>query len=377
MDFRFSEDIEAFRARIRGLLSRTLTPEFRCSAIDENGWSPAFSRLLGGEGLIALHWPKEYGGRGGNHFEQLVYAEELARADAPTRFHFMGASLVGPSILLFGNDEQKTFFLPRIASGEISFCQGFSEPNAGSDLASLVVQAQRDGDDYIVTGQKIWTSDAHRANYCWLGARTDTSAPKHKGISTFVVDMSLPGIEVRPLITMNGHHHFNEVFFDSVKVPASALVGIENRGWYQMTTTLDFERSGAARFVGVARTVERLAEDLRRRKGPGTAQARAALAEASIACEVGRLIAYRVAWLQSQGEVPNHEASASKAFGSSLEQQVATVALRIAQLPGTTAVHEGGLADAYMWSAAASIRGGTNEVQKNIIATRGLGLPRQ
>lgn len=377
MEFRFSPELEGFRSHIRELLTGILTDDFRSSEIDEGGWSPRFSRLLGQEGLVALAWPKEYGGQAGSYFEQLVYGEELARVDAPTRFHFMGSSLVGPSILLFGNEQQKVDYLPRITRGEISFCQGFSEPNSGSDLASLRVSARRDGDEYVISGQKIWTSDGHRADYCWLGARTDPDAPKHKGISTFVVDMRTEGIEVRPLLTMNNHHHFNEVFFNDVRIPAENLVGVENRGWYQMTTTLDFERSGASRFVGLKRILDDLANYLRADAVRCETGLKVQLADAVLACEVGQLLAYRVAWMQSRGQIPNYEASMSKAYGSSLEQHVANLAVKIGGLTGCVDARNGlGMGDAYMWSAAASIRGGTNEVQKNIIATRGLGLPR-
>ncbi len=380
MEFRFTRDLEAFREDIRSYLEKELTEEFRAREVEEGGWSPSFSRQLGERGYIAFAWPTEYGGKGGSHFEQLVYAEELARADAPTRFHFMASSLVGPSVLLYGSDEQKKDYLPRIARGEISFCQGFSEPNSGSDLASLSVRATREGDSFVINGQKIWTSDAHRADYCWLGARTDPQAPKHKGISTFVVDMSLPGIVVKPLLTMNDHHHFNEVFFNDVVLPADALVGQENHGWYQMTTTLDFERSGAARYVGLRQTVDRLAARLRRTRPAGAEVLRLELADLHVACEVGRLISYRVAYLQSKGEIPNSEASMSKAFGSSLEQRVADFGVRMfgggGNVWGPSPETHLDVADNYMWSAAATIRGGTNEVQKNIIAGRGLGLPR-
>ena len=380
MEFRFSKELETFRQDIRSYLDAELTKEFRANEVEEGGWAPSFSRKLGSRGYIAFAWPTEYGGMGGSHLEQLVYSEELARADAPTRFHFMASSLVGPSILLYGSDEQKKDYLPRIAHGEISFCQGFSEPNSGSDLASLSIRATREGDSYVINGQKIWTSDAHRATYCWLGARTDPEAPKHKGISTFVVDMSLPGIVVQPLLTMNGHHHFNEVFFNDVVIPADALVGEENRGWYQMTTTLDFERSGAARYVGLQRTIDMLLDRARSLPPASADTLRLELADLQVACEVGRLISYRVAYMQSQGEIPNSEASMSKLFGSSLEQQVMNVGMRVHGLAGNECAMDSenslDIADLYMWSAAATIRGGTNEVQKNIIAGRGLGLPR-
>jgi alkylation response protein AidB-like acyl-CoA dehydrogenase len=253
-------------------------------------------------------------------------------------------------------------------------------------LAGLQLRAEREGDEYVVTGQKIWTSDAHRADFCWIGTRTDPEAPKHRGISTFILDMQSPGINVQPLLSMGDHHHFNEFFLEAVRIPAENRVGDENRGWYYMTTTLDFERSGAATFVAVQQSLERtrryFVEERPGGERGGDDQRRSGLADLMVAATAGRWISYRVVWLQSQGRVPNYESSMSKLFGSTLSTEIANQGVRMAGLYGQLAPGsphaplDGRLEDAYIWGAAAGIRGGTNEVQRNIIATRGLGLPR-
>ena len=388
MDFRFQPTIEEFRAEVREFLDETLTPEFRADPelVQEGGFSREFTRRLGERGWLTLAWPEEYGGQQRSHFEQLVYNEEMARSAAPGRAHMMAVGLVGPSIMMHGNERQKAHYLPKIAAGEICFCQGFSEPGAGSDLAGLQLRAEREGDEYVVTGQKIWTSDAHRADFCWIGTRTDPEAPKHRGISTFILDMQSPGINVQPLLSMGDHHHFNEFFLEAVRIPAENRVGDENRGWYYMTTTPDFERSGAATFVAVQQSLERtrryFVEERPGGERGGDDQRRSGLADLMVAATAGRWISYRVVWLQSQGRVPNYESSMSKLFGSTLSTEIANQGVRMAGLYGQLAPGsphaplDRRLEDAYIWGAAAGIRGGTNEVQRNIIATRGLGLPR-
>jgi 3-oxocholest-4-en-26-oyl-CoA dehydrogenase alpha subunit len=389
MDFRLPAAAEAFRGEVCRFLDGLLTPEFLSdpAIVQEGGFSRPFTRALGERGWLTMAWPKEYGGQARSIFDQVVYNEEMAARGVPGRAHMMAVSLVGPSIMIYGNDEQKARFLPAIARGEIVFCQGFSEPNAGSDLAGLQLAARRNGDEWVVNGTKIWTSDAHRADFCWLGARTDPDAPKHKGISTFVVPMDTPGITVSPLLTMGGHHHFNQVFFDNVTLPATALVGEENRGWYHMTTTLDFERSGAGTFAAARRLLQRIVDFYRdtaraRMTAVGAEMVRLRLADLAVAVNVGSVLSYRVAWLQAAGRIPNYEASMVKLYGASLNQVIANTAVAIAGPAGQLTPDDaraplaGAIEDGYVWSAAATIRGGTNEVQKNIIATRGLGLPR-
>ena len=264
MDFKFSPDDEAFRQDVVAFLDDALpddwadTPEgiAEDGAADAARWAFTrdFSQKLGERGWRTLGWPKEFGGAEAGPIRQALFNETMAYYRAPT--YDQGVDRVGPTFMLHGSEEQREFFLPKIRDADIVWCQGFSEPGSGSDLASLQCRATRDGDDYVINGQKIWTSGAHHADYIFFLARTDADAPKHRGISFFVADMKSPGISVRPLVNMANRSHFNEVFFEDVRVPAKWLVGEENRGWYVATTTLDFERSGIGRVVAGVRLLE-------------------------------------------------------------------------------------------------------------------------
>ena len=273
-----------------------------------------------------------------------------------------------------------------IAGAEVRWCQGFSEPGAGSDLASLQTRAVRDGDDYLINGQKIWTSNAHHADWILLLTRTDPQAPTHRGISMFVVDMKTPGITIRPLRHITGVHGFNEVFFEDVRVPATNMVGELNRGWYAATTTLDFERSGIERNLVARRDWERIAALLRTPAVQATLAGRPGvwrhqLAELFIAVEAGQWMARRVAYLQGKGLVPNYEASMSKTFNSELGQRVADFGVNVLGMPGqllggSHAPAAGVPAFRFLDARRLTIGQGTSEINRNIIATRGLGLPR-
>jgi alkylation response protein AidB-like acyl-CoA dehydrogenase len=268
-------------------------------------------------------------------------------------------------------------------TGDSRWCQLFSEPGAGSDLASLQTRAVRDGDEYVVNGQKIWTSGADHAEWGILLARTDAEAPKHRGISYFIVDMTTPGISIRPLVNTMDAEHFNEVFFDDVRVPADCRIGEENRGWYISTTTLDQERSSINRIVMSRSTLYNLVDYVRETGHlRDRAEIRHELAARAIDFEIGRWLCYRVAEMQSQGKVPNYEASISKVFGTELQRQMGITGIRVVGLPGQLeppskyAPLRGRLE---RWALAApsyTVAGGTSEVNRNIIATRGLGLPR-
>ncbi|GIW16750.1 MAG: acyl-CoA dehydrogenase [Tepidiforma sp.] len=378
MEFRFSAEDEAFRQEVRAFIRAEL-PKVR--------EGESFTKKLAAKGWLTMSWPKEYGGQGAPHLRQLVYNEEMAYHRAPGQT--MGADRVGPTLILFGTEEQKAQFLPAIVRDDITWCQGFSEPGSGSDLASLQTRAVRDGDCWVINGQKIWTSNAQRADYMILLARTDPDAPKHRGITYFLVDMKLPGITVRPLVQMTGQAGFNEVFFDDVRVPANMVVGEVNRGWYVSTATLDFERSGIGRVIGGLRTFEEVVAYAKatpaRDSGGGTlfdrAPVRLALADVALSFEVGRLMSYRVAWMQSRGLVPNYEASMAKTFGTELHQRMARVAyttlgLRGQLLGGEWAPLEGQIPMTVLQAVSLTIAAGTSEINRNIIATRGLGLPR-
>ncbi|MEK7682066.1 MAG: acyl-CoA dehydrogenase family protein [Chloroflexota bacterium] len=389
MDFRFTPEQDAFRKEIHDFLDAELTPEMRremAERPEEGGFSPEFSRNLARKGLIGVAWPKEYGGKGMGYIERLIYNEEMTYAQAPVRFHHMSERQMGPSIILYGTEEQKKEFLPRITAGDLCFCAGYTEPGAGSDLASLQARAVLDGDDFVINGQKTYTSGAHMAHYIWLACRTNPDVPKHKGVSVLIVDMQSPGLTVRPLITMSGGR-FSEVFFDNVRVPRRNLVGELNQGWYIVASNLDFERSGIERVAANALLFEKLGAYVRTATVNGRRLAddplvRNRLAETAIEFQVGRLLAYRVAWQMSQGKHPNHEASMSKVFGSELSQRVTAIALQVMGLAGQLgpgsrwAPLDGTFLSPFLGAVSDTIRGGTSEVQRNIIASRGLGLPR-
>jgi alkylation response protein AidB-like acyl-CoA dehydrogenase len=295
--------------------------------------------------------------------------------------------------MVHGTDEQKRRFLPPIARGEHYWCQGFSEPNAGSDLASVQTRAVRDGDDYVINGAKTWTSGAKYADWIHLLARTDPEAPKHKGLSYFLIDMRSLGITHRPIEEMTGRAGFYDTFFENVRVPAGNRLGEENRGWYVATTTLGFERSGIQRIGAVRRWFDELVREIGDRRSaigrPGRPRSPmsdsrwpAKLAEHRIELEVGRWLAYRVAWMQDRGETPNHEASQSKTFATEIAQRFANTAVNALGLGGGLtqfsrgAPVEGRHNFMYQLTVHWTISAGTSDIQRNIIAQRGLGLPR-
>ena len=390
MQFRFKPDEEAFRRELLDFLDKELPADWDPGdrlggEEDQEAWEfqRQFTRKLADRGWLAMAWPKEYGGLGAPHMQQLVYNEVMSYHGAPGAFS-MGVAWVGPAIMLYGTDEQKRKYVPRIATGEDVWCTLYSEPGAGSDLAALQTRAVEDGDDFVINGQKIWTSNADRSQWGWLAARTDPQAPKHKGISTFVVDLQTPGITIRPLINMAGMPGFSEVFFDDVRIPKENLVGELNRGWYQVAVALDFERSGIQTYAGIRRTLERLVDFTR---GAPTdvsrnPQVRLRLADRAVELKAGTFLAYRVAWMQSRALIPNYEASVAKLYGSELSQRVAQTGLQLVTTyghlwPGSPRAPLGGrLARSYVTAVGSTIAAGTSEIMRNIIAQRGLGLPR-
>ena len=315
-----------------------------------------------------------------------MFSEELTYHRTPGRDIF-GVRMMGATLMIHGTEEQRQTHLPPVARGEIQWCQGYSEPESGSDLASLDTRAVIDGDEFVITGTKIWTSMAHRADWIMLLARTDPDAPKHRGISFILVDMKTPGIQVRPIVNMAGRHEFNEIVFDNVRVPRRNVVGEENRGWYVAVTLLDFEQSG----IEYSATSRRLLDETREYAGETLRNGqplidipwvRNLLADRYIECEVARLAAYNVAYMQGQGLVPNKEASMSKVFGSETVQRVTAAGLDILGLYGMLGRNEkwaplkGRIQENWMSAFSGTIAAGTSEIQRNIIAGRGLGLPR-
>ena len=347
----------------------------------DEGRVPAWLDALGRRGWIAPAWPKEYGGADLSMLEQFVLTQEVTAAGAPTSRRML--NLVGPTIMLHGTPEQRAEHLPPMLRGETAWCQGFSEPGAGSDLASLRTAAVRDDDDYVVNGQKIWTSGAHESDWMFMLTRTDPQAPKHRGITYLLVDMKSPGIEVRPLYSLDGGHWFNEVFFQDVRVPIANRIGEENAGWYVATSTLDFERSNIGLAMTAKKSLGRLCAYLRARPVPATRTEKHEVANRAVEIAIAELLSYVVVEIQARGGVPNMEASRCKMYGTELWQRLAHTRLRLAGMTGQF-VSPGGIelthgmhvAAEYMNTLTTTIAGGTSEVQRNIIATRGLGLPR-
>jgi alkylation response protein AidB-like acyl-CoA dehydrogenase len=382
MQFRFTPEQQAFRDDVRTFLRTTLTPEFWAHHREYRlpGWSPEFSREVAKRGWLAVSWPEEYGGLGLGAVQQSIYMEEMAYAGAPQEHHRRAIQQVGPSIMLFGSDEQKAEWLPRIASAEISIAMGLSEPNAGSDLANVETTAIRDGDEYLLNGVKRYTSGAHYSDYLWCVARTDPDAPKHRGISMIIAPLNDPGIEVRPLLDLHGDHHFNYVYLTDVRVAVSNRIGEENRGWYVNAQTMDYERSGGAHIGSTRRIIDSALQWVRDHpKIPVRPADRNALAELTTISSVAWLLGYRVAWMREQGLFPNHEASMVKILTTSVRQAVPNVMVRIQGLAGLRdlpADSPDAWGPDYLDSASASVGQGTTEIQRNVIATRGLGLPR-
>lgn len=394
MQFRFTDQEEGFRQELLGFLSDELPNDWEPLSQgspytpEQFPFTKSMAKKLSKKGWLTLAWPKEYGGQERSHMEQLIYREEMTYLSVPGTDLGVGAiSWVGPTLMIAGTEEQKQEHIPPITTADRYWCTLYSEPESGSDLASLQTQATKDGDDFIINGSKIWTSAAHVADWGWLAARTDNEAPKHRGISLFLLDMKTPGVTVRPIYNMAGSHEFNEVFFDNVRVPKQNLVGEENRGWYTLAVALDFERSGVGYSANARRTIEALENYAKETTRNGRALSedpivRDQLARLSIEAEISRGLSYKVAWMQSQGMVPNYEASMSKLYGTELTQRVAQAGMRILGMGGQLsegskwAALDGSIQRQYLMSYSSTIAAGSSEIQRNIIATRGLSLPR-
>ena len=393
MDFSYPAEVEQFRAELRDWLSANLTDELiaarRPSGRDDATFAMLrdWNRTMADAGWAAVSWPREYGGRGATVLEQLVYTEETTRARAPLPLNVIGMNNIAPAIMQYGTESQKTTLLPRMMRADDIWCQGMSEPEAGSDLAALRTRAVRSagpqGDDFVVNGQKIWTSLGHRADWCQLYVRTDPDAPKHKGISCLIVDMTLPGIEVRPLVTLNGDTDFAELFFHDVRVPADALLGPLNAGWQVATTTLSHERAGAARLYAEMQVrLEELVADF---AATDAGDAHGVLHDPVTLRRLGE-IAVRIKYLellcQRSISATLHGGSEKTALGSAslaktvwgeIGQDMAALAFDVLGTGG----EQGRWADYRLTSRSLTIAGGTTQINKNITAQRVLGLPRK
>ena len=389
MDFRFSESEEKFREELTSWLNMELAS--RPGDDEDNSDSSwdfnlVMRKKLAEKGWLTMAWPEEYGGQSASHMMQVIFSEEMSYNRAPGRDVF-GTRMMAPTLMIHGTEEQKKQFLPPVSRGDVQWCQGYSEPESGSDLASLQTRAVEDGDDFVVNGTKIWTSSAHRADHIMVLTRTDPDAPKHRGISFLLCDMNTPGITVNPIINMADDHGFNMVTFEDVRIPKKNLVGEQNRGWYVGATLLDFERSGVDYSAGAKRTLEELVDFAKNNKKNGTLIAddpvmRNRFADLAIEVEVSKLISYNIAWMQSQGLVPNKEASMGKVLGTELQQHVSYTGMQMLGMhgqlgPGSShAPLKGRIEHMYLTDVSQTIQAGTSEINRNIIATRGLGLPR-
>jgi len=390
VEFKFTAEDEEFREELRAFMKAELPNPWEGAGRypEDDDWdlNRVIRQKMAEKGWLTMHWPEEYGGQNASPVKSAIYNEEIAYLRAPGRDIF-GVRMLGPTLMIHGSDEQKKTHLPAVAKGEIQWCQGYSEPESGSDLASLSTRAVRDGDELVINGGKVWTTMAHRADWIMLLTRTDPDAPKHRGISFVLVDMKSPGVTVRPIINMAGGHEFNQVTFDDVRVPRANVVGEEDRGWYVAVTLLDFERSGIDYSAAARRLLDdtkEFATDTKQNGAPliEIPWVRTLMADRYIECEVARLMAYNVAYMQSQELIPTKEASMSKVFGSETVQRATEAALDILGMYGTLgredkwAPLKGRVQENWMNAFAGTIAAGTSEIQRNIIAGRGLGLPR-
>ena len=404
MDWNDTPEQSAFRDEARQYIQSALPQHYKDQIANrhsqenpEAGWQ--FDMMHGGEhakaaaqqwmealnakGWSAPSFPAAFGGAGLSTIEQFILKQELAKVDAP---EVGGAHLmqIGPTLLVHGTEEQKQQFLPPTLKGEILWAQGFSEPGAGSDLASLQCRAVRDGDEYVINGQKLWTSAGHMANWIFGLFRTDPDAPKHRGITFLMLDARTPGVSVRPIISMGWHHATNETFYEDVRVPSNQVVGEVNRGWYVGMTLLDFERSGIAGAVQQQQLLHDLVTEAKDGNTPSRVRlVRGEIAERAIEVEMNSNLSLRIASMQARGLIPNYEASMGKAYSSELTQRISRTGTKTFGLYGNLWAGNEPYAPlgashtrTYVSSVVGTIAGGSSEIQRNIIATRGLGLPR-
>lgn len=394
MDFRFSEKEETFREEVREWLKQELTTELRqdmeslsWTRIGDKGLTSRlreFDRKLGGKGWLGMNWPKQYGGQERSIIEQFIVMEEMSRQWAVIPNHY-AVAMEGPCILLYGSEEQKKEYLPRICRGEIELALGYTEPEAGSDLAALQMRAVRDGDDYIINGQKTFNTSCHYADYHWLAARTDFNVSKHKGISMFIVDLKSPGITIRPLYTMAGGRT-NEVYYDNVRVPKKSLVGEENKGWFYLVEALDYERVMTFPPTHLEVVLEGLVKYAREIQRDGKCLAKDSIIRQKLAAiateiEVARLLHYRALLMLDKRVIGNYEPAMMKAFVTEVGQRLTNTAMQILGPFGLLQENskwvplKGRIETGYRATVMHTFGAGSSELMRNIIATRGFGLP--
>jgi alkylation response protein AidB-like acyl-CoA dehydrogenase len=394
LELELAPEDEAFRDEVRAFLDANLPEGWGTRAYraprDEAGRIEMlrdWHRRLHRAGLVAIAWPEEFGGRGAGFVQQMVFNTEMARRRAPDSINRSAVAYIGPTIIQWGSDWQKRHFLPRILSGEDVWCQGFSEPDAGSDLAALRTRAETDGEDFVVTGHKVWTSRAHYADWCFVLARTDPDAPRHRGISCLLVDLRSKGITIRPIRQISGQSEFNEVFFDEARVPRRCLVGEPNDGWSVANSTLSYERAGLSRTQRIERRLDILLGLARELQIDGRPRIEDPIVRERLvrfAVKVGALrhLSARVSAAGLRGAAPGPEVSIAKLLTSELDQAMADFGMDLAGpyaalVKGSDHALKGGNVPlSYLIMRAATIGGGTSEIQRNLIAERVLGLPK-
>jgi alkylation response protein AidB-like acyl-CoA dehydrogenase len=385
LDLSLSPEQQRFRDEIRAWLAANVPAEPLGATSSPEGFAAhrAWEKRLYEAGYAAISWPRAYGGRDADMLSTAIFQEEYARAGAPERINVLGLGLAGPTLMVYGTDEQKARWLPGILSADDIWCQGFSEPDAGSDLAGLRTSAVREGDEYVVNGQKIWTSLGRFADWMFTLVRTDLQAPKHKGISFLMVDMRSPGIEVRPIVQINGDAGFAEVFLTDVRVPAENVVGAENDGWRVAMTTLGFERgTGLGAHVRFSKDLQGLIGLVRAMGLQDEPLVRDEVARLYVETEVFKRNAYRTLTALSKSKPIGPEASLNKLYWSEMEARIYEAGVGVlgpyAELApqAEAAVDKDQWQKHYWYSRASTIYAGTSEIQKNIIAERVLGLPK-
>src|SRR5712691_2666311 len=390
MNFDFTAEQEAFRKEVRQWLETNLPDDLRGRAFaasradhEEVRKLRAWQKTMFEAGYIGIDWPREFGGRGASLIDVIILYQEMARAESPQIVNRGGVSMLGPTLMKHGTPAQQTRFLSKILSADEMWCQGFSEPNAGSDLANLQTRAVLDGDHFVINGQKVWTSMGHVADWCFVLVRTDPNAAKHKGISFLLMDMTSPGLTLRPLRQITGEAEFNEMFLDNVRVPRANLVGDLNGGWAVALTTLAYERDVLTfiRHISLRNALHRLLPLVRDRGRAADPVVRQKVAALWIGEQVLQLNAYRSLTRILRGVAPGPEGSTSKLFWSHLDQELAQVATEVigpaSQLEDTAWAPDEGQWEFYALLAQASgIRAATTEILKNILGERVLGLPK-
>jgi len=380
LEFEWSQEDAHHREEIRAFLDETLPADWE--EISKHGpgsdpqavFSKTFCRAMADRGWLTQHWPAEYGGRDATPWRHAIVGEEMWAIGEPRGAQYMNVNWIGPAIMRFGTDEQKALHLPRISGGSVLWCQGFSEPEAGSDLAALRTLAIRDGDDYVINGSKIWTSYVENAEFIFLLVRTDPDSTRQRGVSVLLCPVDTPGIEVREIPSVVGARYFHEVFFSDARVPVSTRLGPEGEGWDVVGYALQYERVGAARYARAARTLDRLVEIARERGMLTDATVVERLAQARAVCEAARVLTYKVIDVRAKGLPPTADTQIARVAGTRADTAVAELAL---ELLGEEGLEYGSYADAnFRLAMTAGVAVGATEVQLDLVASRFLGLPR-